>query len=537
MFNNYDIDTTNDEEGSGSWRGAKGSVRDRLISILLRKRYEKFRLQKEFYTKDNLSKKIEYIKSLKDFDINKLGQLDEEDKKVIKNMTFIVPVIPLTEKKVDLIIPGIDNSMEPLDKKMEDLHATSEVISNYEPTYELDGREIEFDPSKEVFDFNKYDYYEIENVKRGLDIKGLSETDKEIVDLDNEKKLTEDEKVIVEEIEKFIDKSLILLDEIKDDVAIIEEEVEKPYTIEQVEVLEEKQKDLRKKIDQLKLQYDTVKDKYNFDDFVILDSIEIMDAVDDYLDRAKLENIEVMVNVCKNEINKIDGIVIEKDKSVKVSADIEDKREEIEVRTIAFERNTGERKKQESVEDQVARELWEQRQILNDIKSRVDVIETVDVQRYNITGYGRMFASFLRVAAGILTTPLSGRRIFGIALGTALINRGLRGLRRGLTVEQRTDTYLRYENLEREIINCKDKLQYTNLMLLDSIEQVNGLKKEFSEKFEKYIYLIPEYKDAMDKLDNLKKRLEQKHIEVKAIERDLDMQRTRNNEKMKRLHK
>ena len=241
MFNNYDIDTTNDEEGSGSWRGAKGSVRDRLISILLRKGYEKFRLQKEFYTKDNLSKKIEYIKSLKDFDINKLGQLDEEDKKVINNMTFIVPVIPLTEKKVDLIIPGIDNSMEPLDKKMEDLHATSEVISNYEPTYELDGREIEFDPSKEVFDFNKYDYYEIENVKRGLDIKGLSETDKEIVDLDNEKKLTEDEKVIVEEIEKFIDKSLILLDEIKDDVAIIEEEVEKPYTIEQVEVLEENQ--------------------------------------------------------------------------------------------------------------------------------------------------------------------------------------------------------------------------------------------------------------------------------------------------------
>ena len=42
MFNeNIDIDT---EEGSSSGRGAKGSIRDRLISILFRKRYEKFNI-------------------------------------------------------------------------------------------------------------------------------------------------------------------------------------------------------------------------------------------------------------------------------------------------------------------------------------------------------------------------------------------------------------------------------------------------------------------------------------------------------------
>ena len=74
-------------------------------------------------------------------------------------------------------------------------------------------------------------------------------------------------------------------------------------------------------------------------------------------------------------------------------------------------------------------------------------------------------------------------------------------------------------------------------MLLDSIEQVDKLKKEFSLKFEKYVYLIPEYRDALNKLDNLKKKLEQKHIEVKAIDKDLDMQRKRNNEKVRRLNK
>lgn len=148
-----------------------------------------------------------------------------------------------------------------------------------------------------------------------------------------------------------------------------------------------------------------------------------------------------------------------------------------------------------------------------------------------------MFASLLRVAAGILTIPISNRRIFGIAMGASLINRGLRGLRQGLTVEQSINTRIRYEDLEREIINCKDKLEYTNLLLMDSIEQVDKLKTEFNEKFSKYVYLIPEYKEALDKLDNLKKSLEQKHIEVKAIDKDLNMQRKRNNERVRRLNR
>ena len=73
----YHFETSNDdididtEEGSGSGKGAKGSLRDRLISILFRERYEKFRLQREFYTKDNIDNKIKYIKTIKDFDIDK----------------------------------------------------------------------------------------------------------------------------------------------------------------------------------------------------------------------------------------------------------------------------------------------------------------------------------------------------------------------------------------------------------------------------------------------------------------------------------
>lgn len=544
MFNdNIDIDT--EEEGSSSGRGAKGSLRDRLISILFRKRYEKFRLQREFYTKDNIEKKIEYIKYIKNFDINKIDKLDEEDKKVVRKLNFIIPVLPLNQKKVDIYIPQvkdskIDSNIDDYTKsgnEIQELHNISEKIINTKSQYELNGREIEVDHETELFDFDKYDYYEIEDIKRGIDIKNPPEEDKEKIDIKVEEDKANDEKVIVEEIEKFIDESKIVLKEIKEEVEVIQDEVEKPYTLEQASELEKRSNALRSKIDNLKNKYDTIKEKYDFTDFAILDSIEFMDAVDDYTDKAKLDTVEVMVNVCKNEIDKIEGIVILKDQSVKVATDIEDKKEEIIDRTISFKKNKEETKKQERVEDRVAIELVEQRKILDDIKSRVEKIEVVNIPQIHISGYGRMFASLLRVAAGIVTAPLSNRRIFGIAMGTALINKGLKGLRQGLTIDQRTETVLKYEDLEREIINCKDKLEYTNLMLLDSIEQVDKIKEEFHDKFEKYIYLIPEYKDAMNKLDNLKKKLEQKHIEIKTIDKDLDLQRTRNKEKMKRLHK
>ena len=544
MFNdNIDIDT--EEEGSSSGRGAKGSLRDRLISILFRKRYEKFRLQREFYTKDNIEKKIEYIKYIKNFDINKIDKLDEEDKKVVRKLNFIIPVLPLNQKKVDIYIPQvkdskIDSNIDDYTKsgnKIQELHNISEKIINTKSQYELNGREIEVDPETELFDFDKYDYYEIEDIKRGIDIKNPPEEDKEKIDIKVEEDKANDEKVIVEEIEKFIDESKIVLKEIKEEVEVIQDEVEKPYTLEQASELEKRSNALRSKIDNLKNKYDTIKEKYDFTDFAILDSIEFMDAVDDYTDKAKLDTVEVMVNVCKNEIDKIEGIVILKDQSVKVATDIEDKKEEIIDRTISFKKNKEETKKQERVEDRVAIELVEQRKILDDIKSRVEKIEVVNIPQIHISGYGRMFASLLRVAAGIVTAPLSNRRIFGIAMGTALINKGLKGLRQGLTIDQRSETVLKYEDLEREIINCKDKLEYTNLMLLDSIEQVDKLKEEFHDKFEKYIYLIPEYKDAMNKLDNLKKKLEQKHIEIKTIDKDLDLQRKKNNEKRRKLNR
>lgn len=511
MYNNYNDNETSGSDSSG--RGAKGSINDRLISLMYRKRYNKYKLQKEFYTKRNIDKKIRYINYIEKFDIENISKLDEEDKNIIGNLEFEIPIIPLKIENKQVNISDTNS--------INQLHQINEEILN-------------FDPKTEDFDFDNYDYYEVQEIKKGIGIKNDSEA---IIDIQREKNLAKDELIIVNELTTFIDKSLITLGEIKEEVKSIKADVSKPYTMKQAEELEKRYLDLKIKVDKLRKQFDIVKYKYDFSDFAILESITIMDSIKDYKDNAKLDEIETMVNVCKNEINKIDGITIEDEKTIRVGSDIQDKKDEINVRTIEFNRNKENTNKVSRLEDKIAIELIEQQKILDNIKSRVDVIEVVQIPQINITGYGRIFASFLRIAAGILTTPVSNQRIFGIALGTNLINRGIRGLRQGLNVEQRVELSYRYEDLEREIMNCKDKIGLTNLLLIDSIEQIDKLREEFKDKFEAYIYLIPEYNESLKKIDTLKKQLADKKKEIELINKDLNLQYQKNKVKMKKIEK
>lgn len=512
MYGDGDVDTS-DSGRSGTGRGVKGSINDRLISLMYRKRYNKYKLQKEFYTKRNIEKKINYINYIENFDIEDISKLDDDDKNVIRDLKFEIPIIPIKMEKKQFNISDT-NSIDQL--------------------HQINNQILDFKPQAEDFDFDNYDYYEIQKIKKDIGIKNDSE---ELIDIKKEKKLVKDELTIVNELTIFIDKSLVTLAEIKEEVKSIKVDVSKPYTMKQAEELEKRYLELKIKVDKLKKQFDIVKYKYDFSDFAILESITIMDSITDYKDNAKLDEIETMVNVCKNEINKIDGIIIEDEKAIKVGTDIQDKKDEINVRTIEFNRNKENTNKVSRLEDKIAIELIEQKKILDDIKSRVDVIEVVQIPQINITGYGRMFASFLRIAAGILTTPVSNRRIFGIALGTNLINRGIRGLRQGLNIEQRVELSYRYEDLEREIMNCKDKIGLTNLLLIDSIEQIDKLREEFKDKFETYIYLIPEYNESLKKIDILKKQLEDKKKEIDLINKDLDLQYQKNKVKMKKIEK
>jgi len=486
-------------------RGAKGSINDRLISMMYHNRYKLEQRKKEGYTKEEKAKQKEYIKTMRTFDMEKdTVSLEEKDNKVVQEAFKPLPIeqigtpslenTPVLKQEESNFIVLDNPSEEVTFKSIGSNPATIEDLSNkqvpFKSSYEervseiksagtaiessstpsvasihdLSGKMIDVDIDTEVFDFEHYDYYEVLQTPKGKASNSSSEQffvqdelampdSDESLDFDREIEKVEDEETILEELTTFIEDSQETLLDIKEDLLEVRELVSQSKTQEQVAELEERYAAIRAKVDKLKAQYDVVKEKYNFDDFRILESIEMMTAIEDYKDKASLDELETMVDVCKDEIDQIDGILIEEKRSVAVAEEVEEQRKAVVKRDQDFEKNREGVIYLDDLEKKIAREAREQALIIADLEKQLGKFTTdIEVVRETVYHTERLFGSFFRIAAGILTMPFNGRHIFGTMLGTHLINRGIHQLRDYMNPEviERTEIKHRYKDIERE---------------------------------------------------------------------------------------
>lgn len=503
-------------------RGAKGSVNDRVISYLYRKRYLEYLKKRESYTKEEREKAIEYLKRIKNFDIdNNLSMLDEQDKEILEE-AFIDFNISNNTSNINKNNISIDNNLTAIDKD------TMTINSDFENS----SKQIEeFDPVNETFDFENYDYYEIINEKTGLS----KVKDEDLIVVENEIEKRKDEKTILDELNEFKTDSLEVLLEIKSELEIIKSEIEKKYTQQDLEKLNEKFKELREKISKLREQYDTVKEKYDFEDFELLESIPLIDSIEDFKDRADLEEIELMVDVCKEEIESIDGIVIEDEKSIGVNNEITKKKKELVKRDNNYKNTKKETNtlvdKRKIIESKTNEELKKIIELENNI-SKIDT-EVVKTKEY-IYATGNILGSFLRIIGGILTKPLTNLNIFGMRLGNHLVNKGLRSLRESLipTEVERIEFIDRYKDVEKEIFNAKDAVKSTMFLIDDSLEHVRFLKENYNYNLKKYELYIPEYTKLESMLDDLEKKLLANKDLVNNMNKTLDSQYEKNKQRV-----
>lgn len=570
-------------------RGAKGSINDRLISMMYHNRYKLEKRKKEGYTKEEKAKQKEYIKTMRTFDMEKdTVSLEEKDNKVVQKTFKPLPTeqigtpslenTPVLKQEESNFIVLDNPSEEVSSKSVGSNPATIEDLSNkqvpFQSSYEervseiksagtaiennptpsvasihdLSGKMLDVDIDTEVFDFEHYDYYEVLQTPKGKSFDSSSEQffvqdelvmqdSDESLDFDREIEKVEDEETILEELTTFIADSQETLLDIKDDLLEVRELVSQSKTQEQVAELEERYAAIRVKVDKLKAQYDTVKEKYNFDDFRILESIEMMAAIEDYKDKASLDELETMVDVCKDEIDQIDGILIEEKRSVAVAEEVEEQRKAVVKRDQDFEKNREGVIYLDDLEKKIAREAREQALIIADLEKQLGKFTTdIEVVRETVYHTERLFGSFFRIAAGILTMPFNGRHIFGTMLGTHLINRGIHQLRDYMNPEviERTEIKHRYKDIEREILNSKDYVKTTANLIEDSIYQLDKFDAEFKLRFSAYSNLIPAYAEVERKIESLKKSLKMKKEEVNIMSKDLDRQYEANKVKVKK---
>lgn len=512
-------------------RGAKGSVNDRIISFLYRKRYLEYLKKKESYTKEERERAKEYLKRIKYFDIDdNVSMLDEEDKNIlnealsgIKNATFqATPSDNYYEmKNIEKKASSIENSNTITEETLEDLSKMGKKVSEY-------------DPLKEQYDFDKYDYYEVISNKTGL-----SSEDENSIDVDKEIEKKADEEIIIDEVEKFIDESKQLLVELKEEITSIKEDVSEIYTAKEIDELKERYNEINQKIQELKEKYSTIKEKYDFEGYEILDNLLLVDTIDDYKNKADLEEIELLIDACKYEVESISGITIEDEISKGVSQDIEEKKGEIVKRDNEFKNTKDHTIYLDSFEKMIQQESIEQQKIILELEKDISHVEEEIVRTTEYVYHtGRMFGSFLRIATGILTAPFSNNRFLGVMLGTHLINRGLRELRTSLIPEevQRVEVRTRYNDVEREILHAKDDVKTTLSLINDSLYQVGELKKTFDIKLKKYSAYIPNYYNVEQMLNDLENKLNKNKDKINNMNESLDKQYEANKQNVYRAN-
>ena len=461
-------------------RGAKGSIKDRLISLLYRLRYAKKVKKEEDYEIAKKERQVEYLKRLANLKENEnIDILDKED-----------------QSKLDKV--------------------------KFNATYKINGNG--------TFTLNKKGISEVDVQLSNIEYK-TSELD-EKVDIKKEIKKTENEVVILKEVNTFIDKSKELLNEINSEVEVLKDLSKNKN--QDTKELEERYRKLREKVDKLKKQYDTIKDKYDLSEFSILESIKLIDNIKDYKSKASLNEMDMMIKVCKKEITKIESVTVEYKETNKVGSNIENIKEDQQNIKVKFHKSKENINKIKTVEEELDKELKTQEEIIEEMYKEAIYFEKISRTELEYSGYGKMFSSLLRVAGGILTLPFTGKSIFGVALGNTMINRGLKKLNQGLDVKSKIVYDYKYTDIAYKISEVKDKVEYTNLIISDNLNEIEKLKNNF-KKYKEYNKVLPDYEKMLEKINKLEDRLKLQQEKITKMDKKLEEEKTLNNKKMQKV--
>jgi len=481
-------------------RGAKGSIKDRLISMLYRMRYKKKKLKEENYTIDNKEKQVNYINNLQEFsEQENINILETKDKTALDEVKYTVNF--KVRKKV-----GISDEQQKNDKNNEvTLQPELDLITN------VQNLDIKLDT--------------IESKTSELDNK---------VNLKKEIKKTKEEIVILKEVDKFINDSKDNLNEINTELNEIKTDIKENN--KPAEEIEKRYNELKKKITKLKNQYYAVKEKYDLSEFSILESIKLMDSIDNYKTMASLNEVEMMVRVCKKEIEKIDSVTIVVEESKKAEDDIQDKKESENKIRIKFNKNKTKVNELKTFEEEIAYELKEQQEIVDEMYKKASYFKKEVSKKMEYIGHKKIVSSLFRIAGGILTMPLTGSQLFGVALGSTMINKGLKEMNRKLEKRERIVINYKYEDISKQVEEVKDKIEYTNLILIDSLSEIKKLKNNFNEVYKDYKYILPDYLEMIEKVEALERRLIEQQTKLVKMDRKLEEEKEMNKQKLKKIN-
>ena len=468
-------------------RGAKGSISDRLISQMYRDRYKKKNLKNSYANVKGKSVQITYVNKLKTFkEAENVNTLDTKDKRLLSEVTIVL------ETK----------------------------------------REIDF--SKEKINVNekkKYsgiDFYEKKtSIKDDTPVSFSGKMSEEPIDLDKEEEKLEKEVIIMDEVIKEVSKTIKQAVSVKKEMNELSKRINESNDKEEIDELKKRYDKLAAELEELKNKYYIMREKYDFDDYQVIENYTLNKNIDEYKSISNIEELEMLVSFCREESKQMEEHVIDKNIEEKKLA-VSEKQENV-IKDYKKLEKINEEMNFSKIENMLFEESLNQAKIIAEINEKMNRIEKSVSETIDFDGIISMFGSLIKIASGIMSLPVSS--IAPNRLGSALIRNGVNRLN-SVTFYQEREEY-KYFDAKNDIVDGKNKLDRAEDMLDTAMDEILMTEKNFKKQFSKYAGLSPDYQKVLDKITEVKGVISKKSKEFDDYKLEFEKANNKNLEKQK----
>ena len=314
--------------------------------------------------------------------------------------------------------------------------------------------------------------------------------------------------------------------------------------------IDNKNEVIRKKIERLNNYFIGNKNKYNIDNEKITVNLKILNNMDEFEGNDNKKKGLMLIKECKKEIEKeiyrlnekqLNNDVVEKKDIINKESNKDNLNTNENNKSVTFEEpktkenklNDFEMHKREiyDIEKELKEKIEYHNKIVNELYEKSSKYNVILETKNIYPKLTNIVYSLLNILGGIITIPFKNKKkkLFGIFL----INRGIKNLRRGIENNEIKNNKLEYEDISNKIKDVKNELEYTNILIEDSIRDIEIIKDKIAEEmqYNKSDYII----NFFDKIIELEKKLNDEYYKLNKINKKLYESEQNNKNKIKKI--
>ena len=323
---------------------------------------------------------------------------------------------------------------------------------------------------------------------------------------------------IKENFKSFIEDSKKEIKKLKNNIEKEEKNIKNIKTQKELEEYQERLEKIKEKINYLKELYEGILNKYEFSGFEEISDSLLSKYIDDFKFKNSISEIDLLVDVCKNEITYLEEINKLVEKIDKISVKEKNKKAKITYLDNDYYNRMIDYNKLVYQENKINRYIEKEEEYLINLEKEIEnnSLETIKKS--------------LNIGLSLFNTTFIGAFIGAFLVKNSLTPLLLNAFDRGEIIKYN----YKYNEYISKITDNLSIIRQANFLLSDSLKGVSSLKRHMETEYKEYLE-TKTYKELYNKIIYLEKNLIKKQNQNLKLEENLLEQKSKNNEKQKKL--